>query len=80
MGATVTVSLGIVRERDSRKNKPTLMEDASESDTSKTSIREDLANLAYVLWQRRGCPHGSPEVDWLHAERKLRESPEGASR
>lgn len=26
------------------------------------------AKLAYELWGRRGCPLGSPEVDWLAAE------------
>ena len=24
--------------------------------------------LAYELWQARGCPDGSPEVDWFMAE------------
>lgn len=27
---------------------------------------------AYELWQERGCPHGSAEVDWYQAERNLR--------
>lgn len=27
--------------------------------------------LAYELWQQRGCPTGSPEVDWQTAERVL---------
>jgi hypothetical protein len=80
MGATVTVSLGIVRERDSGKNKPTRTEDASQTDMADTSMREDLANLAYALWQCRGCPHGSPEVDWTEAERKLHQSSEHVSR
>lgn len=26
---------------------------------------------AYYLWQERGCPVGSPEVDWLRAEEQL---------
>jgi hypothetical protein len=25
--------------------------------------------LAYELWRQRGCPIGSPEVDWSAAER-----------
>jgi hypothetical protein len=32
----------------------------------------EIATLAYELWQVRGCPHGSPEEDWLRAERELR--------
>jgi len=28
---------------------------------------------AYELWQERGCPIGSPEVDWFQAEQELGE-------
>jgi hypothetical protein len=31
----------------------------------------DIATLAYALWQQRGCPEGSPEEDWVQAERQL---------
>lgn len=40
--------------------------------TPAESTHEQIAALAYVLWQERGFPHGSPEVDWLKAERTLR--------
>ena len=33
---------------------------------------EEVAHLAYELWQARGCPEGSSEIDWLHAEQELR--------
>jgi hypothetical protein len=33
--------------------------------------QQDIANLAYALWQQRGCPQGSSEQDWFEAERKL---------
>jgi len=32
---------------------------------------QDIASLAYALWQERGCPEGSPEVDWFRAEEEL---------
>jgi hypothetical protein len=32
-----------------------------------------VASLAYALWVERGCPEGSPDVDWLEAEEELRE-------
>ncbi len=32
---------------------------------------DDIAKLAYTYWQARGCPEGSPEEDWLRAERDL---------
>jgi hypothetical protein len=34
---------------------------------------EEIAALAYSLWEARGCPEGSPEEDWLNAERALNE-------
>ena len=33
--------------------------------------QDDIAHLAYALWQRRGSPDGTAEVDWLEAEAQL---------
>ena len=33
---------------------------------------EEIARLAYELWERRGRPLGSPEIDWYAAESALR--------
>lgn len=30
-----------------------------------------IAELAYLLWERRGCPDGCPEEDWFEAEQRL---------
>lgn len=32
---------------------------------------EQIAVLAYELWQARGCPQGSADEDWLHATQQL---------
>ena len=32
---------------------------------------QDIARLAYALWESRGCPDGSSEEDWLRAEQEL---------
>jgi len=42
------------------------------------SLHEQIAALAHALWHERGCPEGSPDVDWLAAERQLKQpdSPE----
>lgn len=32
---------------------------------------EFVAKLAYKLWEERGHPFGSPEVDWFEAERAV---------
>jgi len=33
--------------------------------------QEDIALLAYSYFEARGCQGGSPEEDWLRAEREL---------
>ena len=49
------------------------------------AMREQIQALAYHLWLERGCPIGSPEVDWLRAEEEMRDGhsrkklPTGAS-
>jgi hypothetical protein len=35
--------------------------------------RDDIANLAYTLWEARGGGDGRAEEDWLEAERTLQE-------
>jgi Protein of unknown function (DUF2934) len=37
----------------------------------KTVDLEEVRNLAYRFWQKRGCPTGSSEEDWFRAEREL---------
>ncbi|MDQ2944985.1 MAG: DUF2934 domain-containing protein [Acidobacteriota bacterium] len=36
-------------------------------DCDEVEVRE----RAYSCWQERGCPVGSPDEDWLRAEREL---------
>jgi hypothetical protein len=38
---------------------------------SNSSAREEIAALAYSYWVTRGYHGGSPEEDWLRAEREL---------
>ena len=37
-----------------------------------TEQAEQIAALAYSLWQSRGCPEGTPDEDWFNAEGMLR--------
>ena len=32
----------------------------------------EIAALAHSLWQKRGCPEGSPAQDWFQAAHELR--------
>jgi hypothetical protein len=45
--------------------------EATAQSVESRSIHEQIASLAYVLWQQRGCPEGSSEEDWFKAEQKL---------
>ena len=36
-----------------------------------TDIQTQIQALAYQLWLERGAPIGSPEMDWLEAEKRL---------
>lgn len=36
-------------------------------------VHGEISKLAYSLWCERGCPDGSPDVDWFTAEQKYRE-------
>jgi hypothetical protein len=40
---------------------------------------EEVAQLAYLYWEARGCQGGSSEEDWLRAEAELRSRSKTAS-
>lgn len=44
---------------------------ASDDLAVNTSGQNEIAALAYLLWQDRGSPVGSPDEDWFRAEREL---------
>lgn len=33
--------------------------------------QNNIAELAYALWQQRGYPEGSAEIDWIEAEKQV---------
>ncbi|MDD5544173.1 MAG: DUF2934 domain-containing protein [Acidobacteriia bacterium] len=41
-------------------------------DTAASISLERISELAYRLWNERGCPIGSPDEDWFRAEEELR--------
>jgi hypothetical protein len=46
--------------------------DLEEANKRVLIVQEKLKELAHKLWIERGCPIGSPEVDWAEAKRRLR--------
>src|SRR5690242_5664190 len=59
---------------------PATVEPQQETVTSVTTFvtkrqlsHEEIARVAYSLWEARGCPHGNAEEDWRRAEEHLRQ-------
>ena len=51
-------------------NKPA-SESKRKNSAAAASGPHHVAELAYTLWESRGCPIGSPEEDWFKAEQEL---------
>ena len=66
--ATQAMKMVLEPETDSPDANPT---ESIRQDTLELDARSEVEKLAYALWQARGCPDGSPEEDWLGAEREL---------
>jgi|GEM_PF-1870263 len=49
-----------------------LNQSSASGDESYSYSSDDVAAHAYRCWHERGCPDGSPEVDWHRAEEELR--------
>jgi len=46
-----------------------IQQETTQQPEEKDTFQQDIANLAYALWQQRGCPEGaSAEQDWFAAE------------
>jgi len=44
------------------------------------SQQHEITRLAaFFLWEQRGCPFGTPEVDWFRAEEEMRAQTEQPS-
>ncbi len=71
MAATTRVNPGSPQEK-SEHDRRADTERVADSQALGTSMRNDIAKLAYALWQQRGCPDGSAEFDWCTAEEELR--------
>jgi hypothetical protein len=46
---------------------------AGQAEPAQSLNPEEIAARSYELWHERGCPIGSPEVDWFRAEDELRD-------
>jgi hypothetical protein len=47
-------------------------QESAPMDVLEPEDQQEIAILAYHVWQERGCPIGSPEEDWFRAEQSLK--------
>lgn len=59
------------RDKVQHKIPPNGRQEYQSVDGGVTSQHDEIAARAYELWQRRGCPIGSPDEDWSQAEAEL---------
>ncbi len=54
------------------KKEPKERDAQSQTDqTSGENAGQEIASLAYALWEQQGCPQGSADQDWSRAEELL---------
>ena len=54
-----------------KKNVEASVESFTAEPATLSVTHDAIARLAYGYWEARGCQGGSPEQDWLRAEREL---------
>jgi len=59
-----------ISPKNRRNNQAT---DSTDSNTPEPFTGNEVAVLAYQIWQQRGCPIGSGKDDWFQAEKELKE-------
>ncbi|SPF56190.1 hypothetical protein SBA4_80003 [Candidatus Sulfopaludibacter sp. SbA4] len=57
---------GQTKEEIESMRKSTLTKtESTVQDTVAATASDEIAALAYQLWNERGCPAGSPDEDWF---------------
>ncbi len=62
-----------ISKSDTPRHTPASPVSSGESAAARAD-NEEVARLAYCYWLERGCPEGSPEVDWYRAESTIKNS------
>jgi Protein of unknown function (DUF2934) len=55
------------------EQKPTVPTETTR-EANAASSHDEIARLAYALWEARGCGDEFAEQDWLEAERRLQQT------
>ena len=67
-------------KRPAAVEKPAALDSEPETNSSSATYaaereltHDEIARMAYSLWEARGCQGGSAEEDWIRAEQELRQ-------
>jgi hypothetical protein len=68
----MTTKSGEPANGTAKRRKPATKKQEQVAAAAPSPSREDIARLAEKYWAERGWPEGSPEQDWLRAEKELK--------
>lgn len=68
---TVVEDSAVIAEKAHETVEPAAHPEPLEQDCHHDGNQDEIAGLAYQLWQQRGCPIGSDQEDWFRAENEL---------
>ncbi len=75
--ASTAMSQALVAQKNEQTKAVTDKAKPAIPPVSEERVTETIQQLAYALWERRGCPAGSAEQDWREAEEQVLESQPG---
>lgn len=76
---SIAAASGVIPPRKQEQGDDLAPPQMTESKTTQIAS-EDIAKLAYALWQQRGCPEGTSHQDWTEAEQQVREAKAATAR
>jgi hypothetical protein len=68
----------MTEEKPAGRGEDVAREEKVQQDSALVPSHEEIARLAYILWQARGGGDGEAEQDWFEAELQIRAPKEKA--
>ena len=69
--SSTAATRALIRESSDR-NQPMTSGQMPGIDATDQTLQENIRQVAYSLWERRGRPEGTAEEDWREAEQQVR--------
>ncbi len=69
--SSTSTARALIRESVDR-NQQTSISETPDSVAADLPVQENIKQMAYALWEKRGRPEGTAEEDWREAEQQVR--------